>query len=173
MLAVLVGGVVFFMNIRSKGAGQGAVSLTIWGTDSPRAFNDIISAYSGPGAGTQAQIKYVQIDPADYRTKLLGAIAAGTGPDIFEISNRDLSQWSNLVTPIPATLATQFNQITMQTDFPDIVSKDFVSGGNIYALPLSIDTLAMIYNKDLFNTAGIATVPSTWEGLRRIFRSCA
>ena len=24
----------------------------------------------------------------------------------------------------------------------------------------------MIYNKDLFNTAGIATVPTTWEGLQ-------
>jgi ABC-type glycerol-3-phosphate transport system substrate-binding protein len=33
-------------------------------------------------------------------------------------------------------------------------------------LPLSIDTLAMIYNKDLFNTAGIANVPKTWEALQ-------
>ena len=39
-------------------------------------------------------------------------------------------------------------------------------GFTSHALPLSIDTLAMIYNKDLFNTAGIATVPATWEGLQ-------
>jgi multiple sugar transport system substrate-binding protein len=45
-----------------------------------------------------------------------------------------------------------------------VVDQDFVSGGYIYALPFSIDTLAMIYNKDLFDTAGIATVPKTWEG---------
>ncbi len=163
---VLIGAVVFFLNIRSTPAGQGAVTLTIWGTDDSRAFNDLISKYTGPGSGTQSKISYVQIDPAQYRTKLLAALAAGTGPDIFEVSNRDLSQWMNVLAPVPATLATTFNQVTLQHDFPDIVAQDFVSGGNIYALPLSIDTLAMIYNKDLFNTAGIATVPTTWEGLQ-------
>jgi multiple sugar transport system substrate-binding protein len=103
---------------------------------------------------------------------LLSAFAAGTGPDVFEIPNRDLAQWQSVAAPIPATLATTFNQVTLQSDFPDVVSQDFVyggsaaGGGNIYALPLSIDTLAMIYNKDLFNTAGIAKVPTTWEGLQ-------
>jgi multiple sugar transport system substrate-binding protein len=166
VLVVLIGAVVFFMNIRSTPAGQGAITITIWGTDSSKAFNDLIGAYAGPGSGTQSQIKYVQIDPSQYQSKLLAALAAGTGPDVFEIGNRDLPQWTSVTAPIPATLATTFSQVTLQSDFPDVVSQDFVSGGNIYALPLSIDTLAMIYNKDLFNTAGIATVPTTWEGLQ-------
>ncbi len=170
VLFVLIGGIIFLMNIRSNAGGQSALKLTIWGTDSQQAMNDVIQSYSGPGSGTQAQITYTQINPSQYQTKLLAAFAAGTGPDIFEIPNRDLSQWQSVAAPIPAALATTFNQVTLQSDFPDVVSQDFVSGtaaggGNIYALPLSIDTLAMIYNKDLFNTAGIATVPTTWEGL--------
>jgi multiple sugar transport system substrate-binding protein len=163
---VLIGGVVFFMSIRSGGGGQAAVKLTIWGTDDAKAFNDVIQAYTGPGSGTQSQITYTQIDPSQYQSKLLAALAAGTGPDVFEIGNRDLPQWASVTVPIPATLATTFNQVTLQSDFPDVVSQDFVSGGYIYALPLSVDTLAMIYNKDLFNTAGIAMVPTTWEGLQ-------
>lgn len=166
VLLVIIIGVVFFLSIRTGGGGAAsAANLTIWGTDDATAFNGLISAYSGPGSGTQSQIKYVQIDPAQYRTTLLAALAAGTGPDIFEIPNRDLSQWQSVAAPIPATLATTFSQVTLASDFPDVVAQDFVSGGNIYALPLSIDTLAMIYNKDLFNTAGIAAVPGTWEGL--------
>lgn len=166
VLLVLVGGIVFMLSIRTGGGGQSAVKLTIWGTDDTTAMNDVISKYSGPGSGTQAQITYVQIDPSQYQSKLLAALAAGTGPDIFEIPNRDLSQWQNVAAPIPTTLATTFNQVTLENDFPDVVSQDFVSGGNIYALPLSIDTLAMIYNKDIFNTAGIATIPTTWEALQ-------
>jgi multiple sugar transport system substrate-binding protein len=166
VLVVIIAAVVVFLNVRSTPAGKGAVTLTIWGTDDSKAFNDLLGQYSGPGSGQQSQIKYVQIDPAQYQTKLLAALAAGTGPDVFEISNRDLSQWTSVITPIPATLTQTFNQVTLQNDFPDIVAKDFVSGGNIYALPLSIDTLAMIYNKDLFNTAGIATVPATWEAFQ-------
>ena len=165
-LAVLIGAVVFFMNIRSNVGGQSSLKLTIWGTDSEQAFNNMIQSYAGPGSGTQSQISYTQIDPSQYQSKLLSALAAGTGPDIFEIPNRDLSQWQSVATSVPTTLATTFNQVILQSDFPDVVSSDFVSGGNIYALPLSIDTLAMIYNKDLFNTAGIATVPTTWEGLQ-------
>jgi ABC-type glycerol-3-phosphate transport system substrate-binding protein len=166
VLFVLVGGIIFLMNIRSNAGGQSSLKLTIWGTDSQQAFNNVIQSYAGPGSGTQSQISYTQIDPSEYQSKLLSALAAGTGPDVFEIPNRDLSQWQSVATPIPATLATTFNQVTLQSDFPDVVSQDFVSGGNIYALPLSIDTLAMIYNKDLFNTGGIATVPATWEGLQ-------
>lgn len=164
-LVVLIGGVIFFLSIRPNGGANSALTLTIWGTDSQQAMNDVIQGYTGPGSGTQAQIKYTQIDPAQYQSKLLSALAAGTGPDIFEIPNRDLSQWGNVATPIPTSLASTFNQVTLQNDFPDIVSQDFVSNGYIYALPLSIDTMAMIYNKDLFNTADIATVPTTWEGL--------
>lgn len=33
----------------------------------------------------------------------------------------------------------------------------------IFGLPLFVDTLAMYYNKDLFNNAGIAEVPATWN----------
>ena len=152
---MLIGGVIFFMSIRSNTGGQSVAQPTIWGTDSQQAMNDVIQSYAGPGSGTQAQISYTQIDPSAYQNKLLAALAAGTGPDIFEIPNRDLAQWQSVATPIPATLAATFNQVTLQSDFPDVVSQDFVygdsaaGGGNIYALPLSIDTLAMIYNKDL------------------------
>ena len=33
----------------------------------------------------------------------------------------------------------------------------------IYGLPLSVDTLAMYYNKDLFNNAGISLPPTYWD----------
>jgi multiple sugar transport system substrate-binding protein len=33
----------------------------------------------------------------------------------------------------------------------------------VYGLPLSVDTLAMYYNKDLFNNAGIALPPTYWN----------
>jgi multiple sugar transport system substrate-binding protein len=164
-LVVVIAIVVVVLNIRTKSTSQQSVTLNIWGTDAPRAFNDLANAYNGPGS-TGAQIKYTQIDPANYQSKLLAALAAGTGPDIFEISNRDLPQWQSVIAPEPATLSATFNEVTLQNDFPTVVDQDFVSNGQIYALPLSIDTLAMIYNKDLFDTAGIAIIPKTWEDLQ-------
>jgi multiple sugar transport system substrate-binding protein len=153
----------FILNLRSGGGSASTATLVVWGTDSEKAFNDMIEKYTGPGSGTNASIKYTQIDPSNYQSDVLSALAAGDAPDIFEIGNHDLPQWRNVLLPMPPTIfAKTFNTATLQTDFPDVVSQDFVSSGYIYALPLSIDTLAMIYNKDLFNTAGIATLPKTW-----------
>lgn len=162
VLIVIGGFVVFYLNIRQNAGNSAALNLTVWGTDAPKGFDDMISAYTGPGSGTSMTVKYTQLDPANYQTQILSALVAGTGPDIFEIGNRDLPQWKSVLTPVPAAYATSFNLTTLQNDFPTVVGQDFVSGGQIYALPLSIDTLAMIYNKDLIDSAGIATLPKTW-----------
>jgi ABC-type glycerol-3-phosphate transport system substrate-binding protein len=38
-----------------------------------------------------------------------------------------------------------------------------ISTENIYGLPMSADTLALFYNKDLFNNAGITNPPQYWD----------
>ena len=47
--------------------------------------------------------------------------------------------------------------------FVDVARDDLTSNGTIWAMPLYIDTLALYYNKDIFNTAGITFPPKTWE----------
>ncbi len=60
----------------------------------------------------------------------------------------------------------------LKTNFLDVVDADVVRSykpnGNkeaerrIFGLPLAMDTLALYYNKDLFNAAGIAVAPTSW-----------
>ncbi|MFH1990345.1 MAG: extracellular solute-binding protein, partial [Patescibacteria group bacterium] len=57
---------------------------------------------------------------------------------------------------------------TFQETFPDVATIDFVSSGKIYALPVWTDVLSMFYNKDLFNTAGIAVPPKTWDDFIKV-----
>jgi ABC-type glycerol-3-phosphate transport system substrate-binding protein len=156
VLAIIVG-VVIFLNMRPAVNNGPSVKLTMWGTDSKDVMGSILSGYAG------AQVTYTQVDPAKYDAQLLSALAAGTGPDVFEIANRDLPQWRSALAPEPVALAQKFGVLQLGDTFPDVVSQDFVSGGQIYGLPLSIDTLAMVYNKDLFNSAGIAVPPKTWD----------
>ncbi len=61
----------------------------------------------------------------------------------------------------------------LKSEFADSIAKDVIrkvestEGGNIenkiIGLPLSLDTLALYYNKDLLNAAGIAEPPRTWS----------
>ena len=87
------------------------------------------------------------------------AFAEGNGPDVFEIGNRSLPKWQSVLAQLPAAYASQFGPLQLQNDFPSVVQSDFMTTSTptstgIYALPLSIDTLAMFYNKDLFDSAG-------------------
>jgi multiple sugar transport system substrate-binding protein len=52
----------------------------------------------------------------------------------------------------------------LKDTFVDVVSHDVVmSDGKIYGLPLYVDTLAMFYNRDLLNNAGISQPPLYWN----------
>jgi multiple sugar transport system substrate-binding protein len=161
VFVLLAIGVVVYLNLRHTTGAAAQAKLVVWGTDDSKSMNDMLNAYQSAHQGSQ--ITYKQIDPSAYETELLNALAAGTGPDVFEISDHDLPQWENVISPMPTTNAEQFSAIALQNDFPTVVGQDFMDGGNIYALPLSLDTLAMIYNKDLVDTAGIAVLPKTWD----------
>jgi ABC-type glycerol-3-phosphate transport system substrate-binding protein len=148
------------IGIRPSSSTQ-KVTLTVWGTDPKNIFTDLGNAYKV--VNPNATINYVQLDPTTYDSKLLQAFAAGTGPDLFEIDNRALPKWLSVAAPIPATLATTFTLGTLRADFPQAVEQDFAPGGQVYALPLDFDTLALFYNKDLFDSANIVYPPKTWD----------
>ncbi|MDE2019909.1 MAG: extracellular solute-binding protein [Patescibacteria group bacterium] len=164
--------VLFYLNARPKPNNAASIKLSAWGTEDKAALMNVFGAYP------YATISYTQLDPATYDQTLLNALAAGTGPDIFEISNRSLPRWKSVLAPMPADYAQQFNALQMQNDFPDVVANDFelptsdlrgvpgAGSSSLYALPLSIDTLAMFYNKDLFNSANITYPPKTWDDVQ-------
>ncbi len=61
----------------------------------------------------------------------------------------------------------------LKNDFVDVVYDDVVmqdieednplAQEKIYGLPLAVDNMALFYNKELLNIAGIAEAPKTWE----------
>lgn len=157
VVLVIVVFVLIFLNTRPKANNTAAVKLAVWGTEDAGAFAPIAAEYP------YATVTYTQVNPANYQSQLLAALAAGTGPDVFEIGDRELPEWLPVITPIPPTYAQSFGPLQLANAFPDVVAQDFEASGTLYGLPLSIDTLVMVYNKDLFNSAGIAIPPKTWD----------
>jgi multiple sugar transport system substrate-binding protein len=169
--AIVIGpGILFLFNGQKKSSTVQAVTLSVWGTEDKGVFNNLITYYTQYSPA--AKITYTQVDPADYDNELLHAFAEGKGPDVFEIGNRTVPKWQPVLAELPEAYASQFGALQMQNDFPSVVESDFMIGATatttgIYALPLSIDTLAMFYNKDLFDSAGIAAAPATWDDFEK------
>ena len=105
-------------------------------------------------------VNYVQVNANDYDSKLLEALALAQGPDVFIVKSGSLLKDRAKLTPVPAA---KFGLANLRDSFPQVVEQDFVSGGKIYALPLYLDTLALLYNKDFFDQASIVYPPQTWD----------
>jgi multiple sugar transport system substrate-binding protein len=49
--------------------------------------------------------------------------------------------------------------------YPDVVGKNVIINNEIYGLPLSLESLIMLYNKDILNQSGITEAPTDWQVL--------
>ena len=171
IFVVVVAGVLVFMGVlpglQSNTATQAPnVSLTAVGPLSSSAFNDMAQSYEQSHGNVK--ISYTQISEDNYESVLTDALASGNGPDIFMIKNSWLSKHANKIYPVPSAQYSLAQMQDTQTGFPTVVVQDFVSSGNIYALPLYIDTLAMFYNKDTLDAKSIATLPRTWTDFENL-----
>lgn len=109
-----------------------------------------------PSAGS---MRYRKLTGSEYKQALIEAMASRQEPDIFLIHSTWLPYFQNKIAPVPKSI---FTEQELRATFPDVVARDFLAAGEIYALPLSIDSLALFYNKDYFNKEGIVKPPATW-----------
>ncbi len=136
--------------------------LTLWGVgDSPQVWQNTISAWNQ--ISPAVSVKYREFDEASYEAELINALAAGRGPDIFMLHNTWLPKHGDKITPAPVGL---INLTTLRNLFPDVAETNLTANNLIYALPLDLDTLALLYNKDIFNNKGIALAPKSWDGVK-------
>lgn len=140
------------------------VKLVVWGLwQESEQMTPIIAAFEQQ---TGASVEYKKIaSVAQYERELLEALAQDRGPDIFVIHHTWVDTKQGLLTPAPTDV---IDERALREEFVDVVADDMVRGGQIYALPASVDTLALYYNKDIINAAGIATLPRTWDQFQQL-----
>ena len=147
------------------GSSAKPVTLQFWGVfDDHTAFDKVISDFKA--ANPSIDVKYQLFTYEQYEQGFVNALAAGTGPDILMIHNTWLPKYGNLLAPMPAGIPDTKNPFTVQSfkdQYVDNAYQDLVYNNQIYGTPLYSDTLALYYNKDLFNSAGITRPPQTWD----------
>lgn len=152
-----------------KSPDSAKYTLTIWGNfDNKDAFDKIIGDYKK--LHRNCDIKYVQKDYLEYENDLVSALASGNGPDIFYIHNTWLPKHKEKIAPMPQLVEGKEKNFSYYIPydyqnkiFVDVAAQDFISDNKIYAIPLYVDTLAIYWNKDIFNKDGVPKPPQTWE----------
>lgn len=151
--------------LQTSGPEAIAAPLTVWNVgDRKEAFDVAFSEFNAKYKNVTFQYRSFPNETA-YEAALLDALAAGTGPDVFALKSDKLFRHLNKLTPAPAALIALPE---LRARFPQIVESDFYGTSGVAALPLSIDTLALFYNRDLLDTAGVAAVPTTWDEVQKL-----
>jgi multiple sugar transport system substrate-binding protein len=138
--------------------------LVVWGLwQTSEAMTPVISAFK---ESTGVEVEYKKIaSVADYEKQLLQALAERRGPDVFVIHHTWIEGKKALMAPAPAEV---IDERALREEFVDVVAADVLQAGQIYALPTSVDTIALYYNKDLLAGSGIARPPRTWQELQQV-----
>ncbi len=137
------------------------VTLNYWGLWEPTSvMQAVIADYES--ANPNVKINYTNQSIKNYRSRFLTAGTQANSPDVVRIHNTWLPMLKKDLAPAPDTVL----KLSDLSDHYPIVQNNFVSGGKIYALPLEIDGLALIYNDDIFKEAGL-TPPADWNTLRK------
>lgn len=125
-----------------------------------------------------------QVRADEFEKLFVNALADDVAPDIISVNNRAVRQYQTRLAEMPAAvdvsnIATQgkyfketvvttekvslITPLAIKNNYVSAVYDDVVVGGKIYGLPLAFDTLALYYNKDLLDHAGVPEPPATWE----------
>ncbi len=165
-LVVLVLLVVLLLGSFDQSGGPQRATLQFWGVfDDGSYYTDALRAYER--INPNVKIAYRRLSYEDYEQQLLGSFAAGAGPDIWLMHNTWLPKHGDKIQPMPAVTKETRGKLPsfrdFQDQFADVVVSDLTLNGQIYALPIYADTLALYYNKDIFNSAGIASPPANWD----------
>jgi multiple sugar transport system substrate-binding protein len=98
-------------------------------------------------------VKQVTVPYDNYRTRIAAAIPAGEGPDVVQLFYGWLGDYidAKLLQPLPAAT---FDTATIDRDFFPFVQGMKV-GGQYYALPTAVRSLALFWNRKVFKDAGL------------------
>ncbi|MGA2667152.1 MAG: extracellular solute-binding protein [Patescibacteria group bacterium] len=184
---------VLTMGGKSKSKTAVGSKLIVWDSvDNQSDFTQAIQDFTNNHPGLD--ISFVKKDPATYETDSINAIASGNGPDVWIIpSNWMPSQLDKLAAMPAKTLdpkGKKDNASYFQDTFVPVTTTDSIANGQVYGVPLNMDTLSLYYNADTLGncyqtyiqahpSADAQTLnkllnnpPATWDDITNIVKYC-
>src|SRR5262249_55565496 len=121
---------------------------------------DIVSAFEAANPTIKVSVETAPY--ADYFTKLQTAIAGGTAPDTFELDYQDFVTYAQGGSLADLTAPAASDKGWQPWLLSSAAMQAFTYSGKQYALPESFSTVVLLYNKALFDAAGVGYPKASW-----------
>lgn len=116
-----------------------------------QAMTEVIKQFEAENPGIT--VKQVTFPYADYQTRLIAARAAGRSPEVMQLFYGWLDTFiaGRLIQPLSKA---KFDEAEIEREFFPIVSA-MKRNGQYFGLPTAVRSMALFYNKDMFQKAGL------------------
>lgn len=113
----------------------------------------MVAAFEAENPNIKVKVETIGYD--DYFTQMQTRVAGGTAPDCYELNIENFAAYANkgLLAPISGVDVSGLNATALGA---------FNVGGTQYGLPESFSNVVLIYNKDLFDRAGVGYPTADW-----------
>ncbi|NLZ24282.1 sugar ABC transporter substrate-binding protein [Candidatus Dojkabacteria bacterium] len=157
--------VILFALTRSGEKKPEEITLVYWGFwEEAEVMHPLLEKYEAENPGVK--IFYSKQTSKNYESRTYTRLEQGVTdtepvPDILMIHNTWLPKFQQYLTSLPSSIIDRntYSQEFYPTALDDFTGRD----GGIYAIPLQIDGLMIIYNKSLLSKEGYAEPPQDWD----------
>jgi len=145
----------------------GEISYAIWDVNQQPAMEQLIADFNETYPNVDVSIELTAY--AQYFTKLQTQGSSGTLPDVMWMNgpNFQLFASNDLLAPLSPL---EEAGLVDTADYPDAMNDIYTLDDTQYGIPKDFDTIAVFYNKAIFERAGVdaPTADWTWDDYRSI-----
>ena len=142
----------------SSGNAGGALTINIWDSNQQAGIQEICNDWTAQG---NPEVKVEVVDWDNYWTLLEAGASGGQLPDVFWMHSDYAQIYMENDVLLDLTDYIANDGIDLGIYYPDITAI-YQSNGKTYALPKDHDTIALLYNKALFDEAGVDYPTNDW-----------
>ena len=162
--AVLVLAITLLLSLCGCGAADGKTHLTfqIWDVAQRDSMQAVCDAYTAKNPDVVIEVQVTSWN--EYWTKLEAAAESNTMPDIFWMHTNQILYYSDFGMLADVTdLYADEDPNYYQNHFSEIsIGNAQGSNGRMYGVPKDKDNIFLVYNKEMFDAAGVAYPDENW-----------
>ena len=155
-------------NAKEDGDSE-TLSVQIWDANQEPGIKEILGDFT---AKTGIQTKISVVRWADYWTAMEAAAQGGQLPDVFWMHSNESERYMSNDMLLDLTDKIKNSEVIKMENYPKDIWGLYSYEGKNYAVPKDIDTIALWYNKKLFDEAGLSypTADWTWDDVTEAAR---
>lgn len=147
-----------------KSEGGDTLSISIWDTNQEPGINEILADFTEE-TGIKTKLTVVKWD--EYWTMLEAGAQGGSLPDVFWMHSNESQRYMSNDMLLDLTDKIADSDLIDPANYPEDIWGLYTYDEKYYAVPKDVDTIALWYNKAMFEEAGLdyPTADWTWDDL--------